>query len=308
MLDNSSNPWLVSIIGPTAIGKTTFAIEIARRYATEIVSADSRQFFKELEIGTAKPSLEELSKAKHHFINSHSISNAYSAGEYGRDAIKLINEIHKKKDVVVAVGGSSLYLKSLWEGFDEMPEIEIGIRDKLNELFKNEGLKPLLNELKESDPEYFDQVDQHNYMRVIRALEVIRSSGRKFSELRKTHTQELDYNNLRIGLEMEREVLFERINLRMDRMIEDGLFEEAEKLYEFKNHNALQTVGYTEIFGYMDGLYDKEEAIRLLKRNSRRYAKRQITWFKRYENIYWFKPNQEEEIFDLIAATINSRM
>lgn len=296
----SSKPLLISIVGPTAVGKTDLAIQLAQSLKTEIVSADSRQFYKEMSIGTAKPSNEELSMVPHHFINSHSIAELYSAGAYGRDAVEKIGELHEAHKTVIAVGGSGLYLKAIWEGFDEMPEIDPEIRDGLNSELHRDGLTALLDELKEKDPDYFDKVDKQNSQRVIRALEVIRSTGQSFSSFRKEKKNELPYDQLKIGLNMERDVLFDRINGRMDVMINAGLFEEAEKLYDHRNHNALQTVGYSEIFAYMNGEYGMEEAIRLLKRNSRRYAKRQLTWFRKYDDIHWFSPDQHEKITQLI--------
>ncbi len=266
----SSKPLLISIVGPTAVGKTDLAIQLARSLKTEIVSADSRQFYKEMSIGTAKPSNEELSMVPHHFINSHSIGELYSAGAYGRDAVEKIGELHEAHKTVIAVGGSGLYLKAIWEGFDEMPEIDPEIRDGLNSELHRDGLPALLDELKEKDPDYFDKVDKQNSQRVIRALEVIRSTGQPFSSFRKEQKNELPYDQLKIGLNMERDVLFDRIDGRMDVMINAGLFEEAEKLYDHRNHNALQTVGYSEIFAYMDGEYGMEEATRVVRCHLRR--------------------------------------
>ena len=210
-----------------------------------------------------------------------------------------------KKEVVIAVGGSSLYLKALWEGFDEMPEVKAGIREQLNQELKQNGLAILLDELEQRDPAYYQEVDRKNGQRVVRALEVIRSTGAPFSSFRLSKARELPYHNLKVGLNLDRADLFERIDTRMDIMIANGLFEEAESLVAFKDHNALQTVGYTEIFNYLEGVYDKQEAIRLLKRNSRRYAKRQLTWFNRYDDIEWYEPHQEEEILQLIQTTLS---
>lgn len=305
MSQKLTKPLLISIVGPTAVGKTTLAIIIAKHLETEIISADSRQFYQEMEIGTAKPSPEELGEANHHFINSHSIKEKYSAGEFGRDATKQLGVIFRKTNLAVAVGGSSLYLKALWEGFDEMPVIDPSIRKKLNEELVDSGLDGLLTELKERDPIYYDQVDLNNGQRVIRALEVIRSTDMPFSSFRKASINKLPYGNLKIGLTMDRQLLFDRINDRMDLMIASGLFEEAESLIEFRDHNALQTVGYSEIFKYLDGEYNQEESIRLLKRNSRRYAKRQLTWFNRYEDIHWFEPHQKEEILAFVGQHLS---
>ncbi len=304
MSDTVAKPLLVSIVGPTAIGKTDLAIGLAQEFATEIISADSRQFFKELEIGTAKPSREELSTVKHHFINSHSIKQLYSAGEYGRDAKVILQELFTQKNPIIAVGGSGLYLKALWEGFDEIPDVDPSIRSGLNREFENFGLGALLNELKQADEEYYEQVDRNNGQRIIRALEVIRGTGQKFSSFRLSRVVNTSYENLKIGLNMGREALFDRINQRMDMMIEAGLFEEAATLIGYRAHNALQTVGYSEIFDFMDEKYDRDEAIRLLKRNSRRYAKRQLTWFGRYDDINWFEPDEYDSIIDLIKSKL----
>ena len=303
-MNKASKPILISIIGPTAVGKTAFAIKLAKQLGTEILSSDSRQFYKELEIGTAKPSSEELAEVKHHFINSHSIHDQYSAGEYGRDAEKLLVQLFESFKIVVAVGGSSLYFKSLWEGFDEIPKVNASIRDQLISEYENEGLEPLLNELQMTDKSYYNEVDKNNSQRIIRALEVVRGTGKSFSSFRNSSIKEDWYEHIKIGLNMDREKLFDRINKRMDFMIDEGLFEEAKKLVEFKDHNALQTVGYKEIFDFLDDQYDYSEAVRLLKRNSRRYAKRQLTWFNRYDDISWFDPKEEMEIINHVKAQI----
>jgi len=298
---------LVSVVGPTAVGKTALAIEIAKYFNTEIVSADSRQFYREMNIGTAKPDKEELAQVKHHFIDSHSIKSHYSVGMYEKEVLVLLDELFQRHDVVVLVGGSGLFFKSIWDGFDEMPAVDLDLRASLNRWFEEEGLEPMLKELKEKDPEYFGLVDQQNHQRVIRALEVIRSSGETFTSFRKGKTvSNRNFVNLKFGLNMDREILFDRINKRMDLMIDAGLFEEAEALFPYKDHNALQTVGYTEIFNYLDGKYDREEAVRLLKRNSRRYAKRQLTWFRKDEEIKWYQPNETERIIRLIADSLNA--
>ncbi len=295
---------LISILGPTAVGKTALGIKLAALFHTEIISADSRQFYRELEIGTAKPNEKELAQVRHHFINSHSIAEMYNAGMFERDAGTLIAEMSKTHTSMIAVGGSMLYLKALWEGFDEMPKIAEGVREKLNIEAVERGLNRLLAELKEADPTYFDEVDRNNRHRVVRALEVIRSSGKPFSSFRIANRKEKPYRNLKIGLVLDREVLYKRIDSRMDQMIEKGLFEEATSLIPFKGHSALQTVGYSEVFDFLSGKYDKEEAIRLLKRNSRRYAKRQLTWLNKYQDIHWFQPEDEKEIVSLIKREL----
>lgn len=292
---------LVSVVGPTAVGKTSFAIELAKKYKTEILSVDSRQFYREMEVGTAKPSQKELSQAKHHFIDSHSIREDVSAGLYEKLALELLEELFRKHNIVVAVGGSGLYFQALWEGMNEVPGLPASVRESLIKDHNNHGLEVLLLELEKSDPEYYAIVDKKNPQRILRALEVTRGTGRSYTSFREQSKQVVrPFENLKIGLTMDRVVLYERIDRRMDAMIDDGLFEEARELIKYREHNALQTVGYREIFGYLDGDYDKEEAIRLLKRNSRRYAKRQFTWFNRDSEINWMAPSQLEEAIRLI--------
>lgn len=298
---------LVSVAGPTAVGKTAFAIALARYFQTEVISADSRQFYQELKIGTAKPDESELAAAPHHLIDSHSITEYYSVGQYERDAQRLLDELFQHHWVVVAVGGSGLFFKAIWEGLDEMPEVDLDLRKRLNEQFEKHGLEPLLTELNDKDPAYYGQVDQHNHQRIIRALEVIRTTGQPFSDFRKgAPKQHRGFTNLKIGLNMDREQLFDRINKRMDQMINMGLFEEARHLIPYRSHNALQTVGYTEIFRHFDGEYDREEAVRLLKRNSRRYAKRQLTWFRKDPEILWHHPDDRQEVIRMIQEYLDA--
>ncbi|WP_343030499.1 tRNA (adenosine(37)-N6)-dimethylallyltransferase MiaA [Fulvivirga aurantia] len=290
------------VVGPTAVGKTDTCIKLAQHFKTDIVSADSRQFYKEMEAGTAKPSQEEMAAAKHHFIDSHSIEEDVSAGTYERLAIKQLDELFDEKKYVILTGGSGLYIDAVTMGMAEMPKIDPSIRQQLNEELDENGLQPLLEELEKLDPVYYNRVDRNNPHRIIRALEVCRGTGKAFSAFRKPAAKKRNFTTVKIGLDRPREELYERINLRMDQMIEQGLFEEAKDFYSYKNHNALQTVGYKEIFDYLDGLYDKEEAIRLLKRNSRRYAKRQMTWFTKDETVKWFHPSQIGEIIAHIEA------
>jgi len=285
---NDHNPRLISIVGPTAVGKTAVGIEVAKKLGVEIISADSRQFYQEMQIGTAKPTDKELKAVKHHFINSHSIGEFYSAGAFERDVLVKLEEMFETNDQVLMVGGSGLYAKAVWEGFDAMPDVDEGIRAELIEEFEKDGLDPLLDELRLKDAQYYEIVDHKNHQRIIRALEVIRASGLRFSSLRNRKSKTVrPFEIVKIGLEMDREKLNKRIEDRMDQMIASGLFEEAERLFPQRKLNALQTVGYKEIFDFMEGSYDREEAIRLLKRNSRRYAKRQMTWFKADSEIIW---------------------
>ncbi|KYG71816.1 tRNA dimethylallyltransferase [Roseivirga spongicola] len=296
--------YLTCIVGPTAVGKTSTAIKVAQFLNTEIISADSRQFYKELEIGTAKPDALELSEAKHHLVNSLSIHDEYDVGQFEGDALAIINQVHERNNSVVMVGGSGLFIDAVCNGLDEFPEIEDGLRDTLNDEFKQNGLQRLVDELEGKDPEYWSIVDRKNPQRIIRALEVIRSTGKKFSDFRKRSKKERPFEVIKIGLTMEREQLYGRIDRRMDIMIEQGLFEEAKQFIPYKSLNALQTVGYQEIFPYLEGDYDYAEAVRLLKRNSRRYAKRQLTWFRKDESVEWFEPSKTEQILDYIDQKI----
>lgn len=296
---------LIVIVGPTASGKTALSVKIAKQLSTEIISADSRQFFKEMNIGTAKPSQEEMEGVVHYFIDSHSITEEYNIGKYEKDVLEVLENIFQKTDVAVMVGGSGLYVKVVCEGMDEIPDTDPEVRSALIEKFNKEGLHVLLEELKKVDPYYYDQVDKSNSQRVVRALEVYQSTGVPFSEFRKGEKKQRPFNIIKIGLQWDRTELYNRIDQRMDLMIQAGLFEEAKNLYIYKNINALQTVGYKEIFDYMDGLYNKDEAIRLLKRNSRRYAKRQMTWFNKDKEVTWMDGSKHEEILKWIVEKIN---
>ena len=257
-----------------------------------------------MEIGTAKPDALELSEAKHHLVNSLSIHDEYDVGQFESDALAIINQVHERNGSVVMVGGSGLFVDAVCNGLDEFPEIEEGLRDTLNDEFKQKGLQRLVGELEGKDPEYWSIVDRKNPQRIIRALEVIRSTGKKFSDFRKRSKKERPFEVIKIGLTMEREQLYGRIDRRMDIMIEQGLFEEAKQFLPYKSLNALQTVGYQEIFPYLEGDYDYAEAVRLLKRNSRRYAKRQLTWFRKDESVEWFEPSNTEQILGYIDQKI----
>ncbi|WP_299452527.1 tRNA (adenosine(37)-N6)-dimethylallyltransferase MiaA [uncultured Microscilla sp.] len=294
------NKYLLVVVGPTAVGKTTLCIRLAQHFDTEIVSADSRQFYREMAIGTAKPTPEELAQAPHHLIDSQSIMDDYNVGDYEKDALVCLEDIFARKQVAILTGGSGLYIQAACDGIDEMPEVAPEIRAQLMERLQQGGLEPLLQQLEQLDPVYYQQVDQANPHRVVRALEVCLSTGQPYSSFRKKNKVQRPFNILKIGLERDREELYERINLRMDLMLEQGLLEEVKALYPYKNHNALQTVGYKEVFDYMDGKHDWEEAVRLLKRNSRRYAKRQMTWFRRDEEIHWFSPQKIDTIIDWV--------
>ncbi len=295
---------LIVVVGPTAVGKTDLCIRLAKWFGTEILSADSRQFYKEMSIGTAKPTPTEMMSIPHHFIDSHTIHDAYSVGYFEREALATLEQIYKEKDIAILTGGSGLYIKVVCEGIDDMPEVDMPLRQQLNQLLEDEGLNNLLEKLKKLDPIYYEEVDRANPQRVIRALEVCLSTGKPFSSFRKQKKADRPFECIKIGLNRTREELYERINHRMDLMLQNGLLEEAKALYPYRQHNALQTVGYKEIFDYLEGQYDWEECIRLLKRNSRHYAKRQLTWFRKDEAITWFHPEAYEEIIDFIQKRL----
>jgi tRNA dimethylallyltransferase len=287
-----SNPkTLIVIAGPTAIGKTALAIQIAQHYQTEIISADSRQFFKEMSIGTAKPNTQELAAAPHHFINSHSITEEVSVGTYEKEAIHKIEPLFQKHDVLVMVGGSGLYVNAVLYGFDEIPKADESIREKLNQQFIKEGIESLQKQLLELDPTYYKEVDIRNPQRVIRALEVCMCSGKPYSSFRKTENKARNFEVTLIGLDVEREKLYERINQRVDLMMEEGLLEEVKSLQEHQHLNALKTVGYTELFKYLNNECSLPEAVEKIKQNTRNFAKRQLTWFRKNEELIWFEPD-----------------
>jgi tRNA dimethylallyltransferase len=302
MANAAKTKFLIVIAGPTAVGKTDLSIKLAQHFHTEILSADSRQFFREMNIGTAKPTPAEQQNIKHHFIDSHSISKEYNAGQFETDALEILGKIFQEKDVAIMVGGSGLYVRALCEGMDEMPEVAPEIRESLNQKLETEGLETLCLELEKLDPEYFTQVDKANPQRVIRALEVCLASGKPYSYFRSQQKKQRPFQIIKIGLTRNREELYKRIDLRMDQMLAQGLLEEAKSLEKYKTHNALHTVGYTEIFDFLEGKDDWEEAVRLLKRNSRRYAKRQLTWFRKDPEFTWFEASQEKEILEFIEA------
>lgn len=301
----SSNSLLV-IVGPTAVGKTTLAVSLAKRLNTEIISADSRQLYQELSIGTAKPTEEEMQNIPHHFINSHSITDTYSVGDYERDCLKLLDDLFLQQNVVILVGGSGLFVRALLEGLDEFPEVPPQIREDLIHEFQSKGITFLQEKITELDPEYAKAVDLQNHQRLIRALEVCLASGKPYSSFRTASKKQRSFNTIKVGLELDRPILYDRINTRVDNMIKQGLIEEARSVLEYKGHNALQTVGYQELFDHFAGKTSEVEAIELIKRNSRRFAKRQLTWFKKDEETKWFNPQREEEISRYFESKTNN--
>jgi len=299
-------PLLVVITGPTAVGKTELCVKIGQHFNTEILSADSRQFYKELAIGTAKPTKEEMQNIEHHFVNSHPITEDYNVNDFEKDALLLLEELFQKHKIVILTGGSGLYIDALCEGFDEdIPGSDKNIRDELNEMYQQYGIKILQEKLKQLDPEFYSEVDLNNAKRLQRAIEVCMLTGEKYSTIRKGNKQKRPFNVLKIGLNREREELFNRINQRVDNMIEEGLLNEVKSVLKYKNINALKTVGYTELFDYIDNNITLEEATEKIKVNTRRYAKRQLGWFNKSNDYQWFHPDSLEEIKKYIALNIN---
>lgn len=296
---------LIVVVGPTAIGKTALAIKLSQHFKTEIISADSRQFFKEMEIGTAKPDAQELNSAKHHFINSHSVTKLFSTGDFEIEALKKIEEIFENHSCAIMVGGSGLYINAVINGLDKLPDIDLAIREALNLKFEHEGITPIQKHLAEVDPEYFAKVDQNNPQRMIRGIEVFLSTGTKLSSMLSASKKERPFNLIKIGLNTDRAKLYERINNRVDTMIENGLIDEVKSLIAFKNLNALNTVGYSEIFDYLDEKLSLPEAINAIKQNTRRFAKRQLTWFRRDDETRWFEPDEVEEIINYCEKEIS---
>jgi tRNA dimethylallyltransferase len=297
-------PLLVCIVGPTAIGKTDVAIALAQQFSTEIVSADSRQFFKEMSIGTAKPSPEELAAVPHHFINSHSITEPFSVGDFEKSGLNLLEKLFKKHPIVFLVGGSGLYVQAITHGFDNLPPAPPELRAELNKQLTEEGIERLQKRLESLDPTYYAEVDSSNPQRLIRALEVCIGTGKPFSAYH-THTAtERPYVVLTIGLNTERSRLYDRINKRVDTMMELGFQAEVEKLLPYRELNALQTVGYQELFDYLEGKKSLEKAVEEIKQNTRHFAKRQLTWFRKNTETYWFEPQQLSEISALISKKL----
>ena len=278
---------LIVICGPTAVGKTDYALKLAEKLGTEIISADSRQLYREIPIGTAKPTEEQLNRGKHHFMACRSVEEDYNAGMFERDALKLLDELFQKHDTVICCGGTGLYIKALCEGLDDLPEADEAVRLELTERLESEGLESLQNQLKELDPLHFERMDTQNPQRVIRALEVCLSTGKPFSSFHEKQKNQRPFKIQKIGLEMPREELYNRINQRVDLMLEKGWLEEAKAVFDKRHLNALNTVGYKELFQHLAGEMTLEEATEKIKTNTRRFVKRQLTWFKRDEEVEW---------------------
>lgn len=299
------NKTLIAVVGPTAIGKTNLGIQLAQHYQTDIISADSRQFFKEMTIGTAVPSKKELASATHHFIQHISIHDTYTVGTFEKEALDVLNQLFAKKDIVIMVGGSGLYVDAVTKGLDTFPKVDTKIREELNAQLEHNGIEKLQQELKEKDPEYYETVDLNNPHRLIRALEICRGTLQPYSSFVGKNKPKRPFNVVYVGLQADREVVYDRINRRVDIMVKEGLLEETEALYPYKDLNALQTVGYKEIFAHYDGNFTLEDAISEIKKNTRRFAKRQGTWFRKNQEILWF--DYQEDIKNVLA-TVNSKL
>jgi tRNA dimethylallyltransferase len=292
---------LIVILGPTASGKTSLAVDLAKSLGTEIISADSRQVFREMNIGTAKPTHDQLEAVRHHLIGHVSITENYNAGRFEKEAMAILSDLWKKHEQVLLVGGSGLYINALCHGLDELPDSDPEIRDSLARRFRLHGIDFLQDALKKADPEYYKNVDLANPNRLIRALEVFEITGMPYSAFRKGVQVKRDFGILKLGLAVPRDKLIRRINERTDKMMQDGLLEEVKSLLPFRSSNALNTVGYKELFVYLDGKCSLEEAVEKIKINTKRYAKRQMTWFRRDQEIVWFDPENEDGIKNLMA-------
>lgn len=295
---------LLVLLGPTGVGKTDLSIELARHYRTSVISCDSRQIYKEMNIGTAVPEREQLAAVPHFFIQTVSVRDYFNCWEFEQQALRKIRELFEERDVVVMAGGSMMYIDAVCKGIDEMPTIDDEVRASVKEMFERDGIEASRLLLKKLDPEWYARVDLKNGKRVMHALEVCLMTGKPYSSFLTRTVKEREFNIVKIGLNREREELFDRINRRVDIMVESGMEEEARALYPLRHLNALNTVGYKEWFDYFDGKFDREEAIRLIKRNTRRYAKKQLTWYRNDSDIHWFHPSQKEEIRSILNSLI----
>lgn len=302
-MSDLNQKYLIVVVGPTAIGKTSIAIQLANHFDTEIISADSRQFFKEMSIGTAKPTAIELSKAKHHFVDFLSIKDRYSAGQFEKDAISKIEELFKNKNIVIVAGGSGLYVDAITKGIDDIPN-DLNIRNELNKRLEKEGIEALQQELKKLDPKHYENSAIQNPQRIIRALEVCLATGKPYSFFRNNQPKKRDFKTIKIGLTTDRDIIYDRINKRVDLMLDQGLINEVKSLEKFKDFNALNTVGYKELFQFFEEDISKEEAIDLIKKNTRNFAKRQLTWFKKDTTTKWFDISTKDDIINYLENTI----
>ena len=294
---------LVVVLGPTAVGKTDIAIRLAQQLNTEIISADSRQLYREIPLGTAAPSKEQLASVPHHFVGNLSLQQNYNVSQYENEVLALLENKFRVYDVMVMTGGSGLYIDAVCRGIDQLPDPEPEIRETLQQKWQQKGISVLQQQLQQLDPEFYEQVDRQNPKRLMRAIEVCLQTGRKYSELRQNNPQTRNFRILKVGLNLPREQLYDRINRRTDVMMNNGWIEEAESVFPFRHLNALNTVGYKELFAFLEGKMSLEKAVEKIKTNTRRYAKRQLTWFRKDKEIHWFSPEDEEAILQFVKET-----
>jgi tRNA dimethylallyltransferase len=291
---------LVVVLGPTGVGKSDISIQLAKYYKTEILSADSRQFYRELTIGTAVPMPEDLQAVPHHFIQTKSIHDYYNVSEYETEALEVIHQLFQFKNPLILTGGSMMYVDTICKGIDDIPTVDPLIRDEVVQWYNEHGLEALRERLLDLDPEYYRIVDLNNPKRLLHAVEICLMSGKTFSSFRKNKVQKRDFRILKVGINQDRKVLYDRINRRVDQMMDAGLLDEAKNVYEFRNLNSLNTVGYKELFAYMDGHCSLSEAVERIKGNSRKYARKQLTWYRKDQEIVWFEPDQIKGIISYI--------
>lgn len=303
----SSAKTLIVITGPTAVGKTALCLDIAQHFGIPIINADSRQIYKELKIGTASPTDEQLAKVKHYFVGSLSLNDYYSASLFEQQTMEILEREFAKSDYALMAGGSMMYIDAVCNGIDDIPTVDDHTRETLKARLANEGLEPLVEELRLLDPEYYEIVDKQNPRRVVHGLEICLMTGKTYTSFRKREKKQRPFRIVKIGLNRDREELYNRINLRVDEMMDEGLLEEARNLYPMRHMNALNTVGYKEMFAYLDGTWTLEEAVERIKGNTRRYARKQLTWYKKDEQIRWFHPDQKEEIISYISQDYEQR-
>ncbi len=303
-MPEAKNKTLIVLLGPTGVGKTKISLRMAEFFACPIVSSDSRQFYRELKIGTAAPTETELARAKHYFIGSHSVFDTYNAGQYEQDVMQLLEKLFSENNVVMLVGGSMMYIDAVCDGIDDIPTVDENTRNHWKKIYADNGLEYIQNELKRLDPAHYEEVDIMNHKRILHALEICTITGQPYSNFRTGTKKKRPFDILKIGLNRPRPELYERINARVDGMLHDGLLEEARPFYEHRHLNTLNTVGYKELFEYFGGNWTLEFAVNMIKQNSRRYAKRQITWFNRDGDIHWFHPEKEDQIIEFAKNQI----
>jgi tRNA dimethylallyltransferase len=296
---------LIVVLGPTGVGKSDVSIQLAQYFCSEIISADSRQFFRELRIGTAVPSSEDLSAVPHHFIQTKSIHDYYNVSEYETEALQLINRLFQNKNPLILAGGSMLYVDTVCKGIDDIPTVDPEVRDEVIRWYEENGMEALRDRLLNVDPEYYRIADLNNPKRLLHAVEIHQMTGKPFSSFRKNTVKQRPFHILKIGINQERELLYKRINQRVERMMEAGLLDEAKSVYAYRKLNSLNTVGYKELFAFLDGTCLLEDAVDLIKRNSRKYARKQLTWFRRDQEIKWFEPEQIPEIIKYVEHKMN---